>query len=85
MLDVYSPRKATLSRGNDSRVGPGDERRQNTSGEREGREPARSSRSSLRMTAERARAIQAHADRTGTNQDFKARAMSAADRDDTAE
>jgi hypothetical protein len=39
-----------------------------------------SSRSTVRMTAERARAIQAHADRTQTNQDFKARAMSAADR-----
>lgn len=34
------------------------------------------------MTAERARAIQAHADREGTNQDWKARAMSAADRDE---
>lgn len=30
------------------------------------------------MTVERARAIQAHADRTGRNQDFKERAMSAA-------
>ena len=38
------------------------------------------SRSSVRMTAERARAIQAHADRSGRNQPFKARAMSAADR-----
>ena len=34
------------------------------------------------MTVERAIAIQAHADRTDTNQDFKARAMSAADRAD---
>jgi hypothetical protein len=30
------------------------------------------------MTMERARQIQRHADRTGTNQDFKARAMRAA-------
>lgn len=41
---------------------------------------ASNSRSSLLMTPERARAIQAHADRTGANQDFKARANSAADR-----
>jgi len=39
----------------------------------------------MRMTKERARAIQAHADRTRTNQDFKARAMSAADRDEEHE
>jgi len=32
------------------------------------------------MTSERARAIQSHADKTGRNQDFKSRAMSAADR-----
>ena len=74
-----------MSRGNDSRVGPGRTGRQDTHGERGGREPSRSSRSSVRMTAERARAIQAHADRTGTNPDFKARAMSAADRDDATE
>ena len=33
-----------------------------------------------KMTAEAARRIQSHADRTGTNQGFKARAMSAAAR-----
>lgn len=44
---------------------------------RNGRD-GRSSRTSTPMTVERARAIQAHSDRTGTNQDFKARAMSAA-------
>ncbi|MHA1230072.1 MAG: hypothetical protein ACTSRP_06895 [Candidatus Helarchaeota archaeon] len=38
----------------------------------------RSSRSSVKMTWERARAIQSHADKTGRNQDFKSRAMSAA-------
>jgi len=39
-----------------------------------------SSRSTTFMTESRARAIQAHADKTGRNQDFKARAMSAAAR-----
>ena len=39
---------------------------------------SRSSRTSVPMTAERARAIQARADCTNTNQDFKGRAMSAA-------
>jgi len=34
------------------------------------------------MTAERARAIQAQADRTGRNAEFKARAMSAAARNE---
>ncbi|MHA1341042.1 MAG: hypothetical protein ACTSPD_20675 [Promethearchaeota archaeon] len=34
--------------------------------------------SSTLMSLERAKAIQSHADRTNTNQDFKARAMSAA-------
>jgi hypothetical protein len=34
------------------------------------------------MTAERARAIQAQADRTGRNEEFKARAMSAAARNE---
>jgi len=38
----------------------------------------RSSRTSVAMTPERARAIQAAADRAGVNQDFKARAMAAA-------
>ena len=42
----------------------------------------RSSRTSTRMTSERARAIQSHADKTGINQDFKSRAMSAADRNE---
>ena len=41
-----------------------------------------SSRTSVRMTVERARAIQSHADRMDTNQDFKARAMAAAQRTD---
>ena len=72
-----------MSKGNDSRVHPKDARRETKDGNRKGGQPPRSSRSSVRMTAERARAIQAHADRGGVNQDFKARAMSAADRDDT--
>ena len=76
-----------MSKGNDSRASAGREGSTNArDNPRGGREGARSSRSSVRMTAERARAIQAHADRAGTNQDFKARAMSSADRaDDTAE
>jgi len=45
----------------------------------------RSSRTTVRMSAERARAIQSHADRTGTNQDWKARASRAADRDEAQE
>jgi hypothetical protein len=67
-----------MSRGNDSRIAGG---RDQTTSRRAGRSAgeARTSRSSVRMTPERARAIQAHADRTGVNQDFKARAMSAAD------
>lgn len=32
------------------------------------------------MTPEAAQRIQSHADKTGTNQDFKARAMSAAEK-----
>lgn len=34
------------------------------------------------MTKETARKIQSHADKTGTNQGFKARAMSAADKNE---
>ena len=43
-----------------------------------GQSHSRSSRSGVRMTSDRAHAIQSHADRTGRNQDFKSRAMSAA-------
>lgn len=75
-----------MSKGNDSRVSADRQER-----DREGRTtaPGRSSRSSVRMTVERARAIQAAADRGDQNQDFKARAMAAAaqnaasDEDDT--
>ena len=74
-----------MSRGNDSRTGSGREATgRNDRGTRDDRS-SRSSRSSVRMTVERARAIQAHADRTDTNQDFKARAMSAVDRNDEDE
>ncbi len=68
-----------MSKGNDGRQGNGREGKGEPMSGRANSEP-RSSRSSVRMTAERARAIQAQADRTGRNQDFKARAMAAADR-----
>lgn len=67
-----------MSRGNDSRTGKGQEAAGRSNRGNRGQQPPRSSRSSVKMTAERARAIQAHADRTESNQDFKARAMSAA-------
>jgi len=44
-----------------------------------------SSRSSRLMSMERARAIQSHADKTGRNQDFKSRAMSAASKNESSE
>jgi hypothetical protein len=66
-----------MSKGNDSRTQPDRTSESRTS--RDGKErEVRTSRSSVAMTAERARAIQAHADRAGRNEDFKARAMSAA-------
>jgi hypothetical protein len=64
-----------MSKGRDTRL-----ERNGSRASSPGRCGGYNSRSSLLMTPERARAIQAHADRTGTNQDFKARAMSAADR-----
>jgi hypothetical protein len=67
-----------MSKGNDSRTGKGQEAAGRTNRGSRGQQPSRSSRSSVKMTAERARAIQAHADRANRNQDFKARAMSAA-------
>ena len=74
-----------MSRGNDSRTGKGGEATGRTG--RDGKPAAvgRSSRSSVPMTAERARAIQAHADRTDTNADFKSRAMAAADHNAAAD
>jgi hypothetical protein len=67
-----------MSKGNDSRT---DRNRQ--APDRAGKAGvSRSSRSSVPMTAERARAIQAHADQHEKNQDFKARAMAAADRNE---
>ena len=65
-----------MSRGNDSRGSRGQGERGQRGGGRGTQ--ARNARSSVPMTVERARAIQAHADRTGRNQDFKERAMSAA-------
>ncbi|MFY0522505.1 hypothetical protein ACN28I_04605 [Archangium gephyra] len=72
-----------MSRGSDGRETRAGQNRQD---DRE-RPGTRSSRTSVRMTVERARAIQSHADRTGTQQDFKARAQSAAARNaqDSAE
>jgi hypothetical protein len=71
-----------MSKGNDSRTQEGRTSESRTSrGDGKERE-ARTSRSSIAMTAERARAIQAHADRAGRNEDFKARAMSAAARNE---
>lgn len=69
-----------MSRGNDARSN-GERGERGSKGVGNSRSDApRTSRSSIAMTAERARAIQAHADSSGTNQDFKSRAMSAADR-----
>ena len=70
-----------MSKGNDSRTSEARASASRTSPDGRERE-ARTSRSSVAMTAERARAIQAHADRTGRNEDFKARAMAAAARND---
>jgi hypothetical protein len=74
-----------MSKGNDARTQSDRQAQTRTSRAQGQNRDSRSSRSSVRMTAERARAIQAHADRTGQNEDFKARAMSAADRNDNDE
>ncbi len=72
-----------MSKGNDSRTQEG--RTSESRTVRDGKErEARTSRSSVAMTAERARAIQAHADRTGRNEGFKARAMAAAAANESA-
>ena len=68
-----------MSKGNDSRTDPGRDPGSRSDGDTD-RSSRRNSRSSVRMTVERARAIQARTDQTDTNQDFKARAMAAADR-----
>lgn len=67
-----------MSKGNDSRVGR--EGKNNDGRSDRSVSTPRSSKSSVAMTAERARAIQAAADRTGREQDFKARAMATAAR-----
>ena len=69
-----------MSRGGSGRGGRGKSGRNNS--ERKGNQSqskGRSSKTTTFMTPERARAIQAHADKTGRNQDFKSRAMSSAD------
>jgi hypothetical protein len=75
-----------MSRGNDARSnsarGKGGRRDSMGANEPES-DASRTSRSSIPMTAERARAIQAQADSSGTNQDFKSRAMSAAHRNNS--
>ena len=69
-----------MSKGNDSRTGQGRESAGRTTSDGKAAPAGRTSRSSVQMTVERARAIQSHADRTGRNEDFKSRAMAAADR-----
>ena len=71
-----------MSRGRGGRSSDSRGSREGGKTEKEGR---RSSRTAVRMTAERARAIQSHADRTGSNQDWKARAASAAERNEAEE
>ena len=71
-----------MSRGHGGRSSDGRGNREGGKTEKEGR---RSSRTAVRMTAERARAIQSHADQTGSNQDWKARAASAGDRNELNE
>jgi hypothetical protein len=70
-----------MSKGNDSRTQQGRTSESRTTRDTREREP-RTSRSSIAMTAERARAIQSQADRTGRNEEFKVRAMSAAARNE---
>ena len=64
-----------MSRGSDGRETQAD--RKGPDGDRH-KPSERNSRTSVRMSIERARSIQSHADRTGAHQGFKARAMSAA-------
>lgn len=71
-----------MSKGNDCRTQQGRTSEPRTTRDTWEREP-RTSRSSIAMTAERARAIKVHADRTGRNEDFKSRAMSAAAKNET--
>lgn len=73
-------RRIDMSKGNDSRTGQGRESAGRTTADGKSAPAGRTSRSSVQMTAERARAIQSHADRTGRNEEFKSRAMAAADR-----
>ena len=68
-----------MSRGQEHR-GSRDSKR--SSSKQRSQNRPKSSRTTVRMTKERARAIQRHADKSGKNQDFKARAMSAADKNE---
>jgi len=63
-----------------SRGGGGRSSRSSSSSRRSSSKSSRSSKTSKRMTISRARAIQSHADKTGKNQDFKSRAMRAAEK-----
>lgn len=71
-----------MSRGNDTRSTNERSGRGEKGAPERGAGASRTSRSSIPMSVERARAIQSHSDSSGTNEDFKARAMSAADRND---
>lgn len=74
-----------MSRGQDSRTKAERDQNARATPEKQSSRCLRSSRTSTRMTVERARAIQAAADKAGTNQEFKARAMAAAARSDSDE
>ena len=71
-----------MSKGSDGRSASGRDAGGRNEGNPRSGASRTSSRTSVRMTVERARAIQSHADRMETNQDFKARAMAAAQRTD---
>jgi len=64
-----------MSRGSGGRSG-----RSSRSNSKRSSNRSKSSKTSKSMTVDRARAIQAHADKTGRNQGFKGRAMSAAEK-----
>lgn len=71
-----------MSRGNDA-PSNGDRGSKGIGGSRS--DASRTSRSSIAMSVDRARAIHTHADSSGTNQDLNSRAMSAADRNNIDE
>jgi len=75
-----NPNNSANKSGNDNRS---NQMNPNNSGTESPRQSSGSSgRWSQRMDANRASRIQSHADKTGTNTDFKARAQSAAEKND---